>query len=419
MGYSLSACQQFNSGTTELAKCLLQANHGIMSSSLSGLYTICDPDNLSTGQHNTDHCSELYRAQSFWQKDEDPRFEYTYTQLNGKDWIAVRLPGAANGSQLWISTDKINHFVKQLWDLRDNTLIYVVPAILLLLAFMALYMTRFVIGVLTELKQSLATINVNNLDKRVRIIPHFTELEPLASVFEQMQIRMERTLEQRQRFASDASHELRTPLSILRGTTQRLIDESDPGSDTQMRLRSVGDEVERLIDIVDRLLLLSQADSDELRSRMTHLNFSNLLESYVQDVQALESDIDVQSQIEPGIFLHADKTLLTQILQNLFANALKYNIPNGWIRAILVRRQDTLELKIENTTSNLRPEVQEHAFERFFRGDPSRSRQTGGLGLGLSICQEIARAHGGSLSLEITKDNRFIIRFVAPLSPVL
>ena len=112
----------------------------------------------------------------------------------------------------------------------------------------------------------------------------------------------------------------------------------------------------------------------------------------------------------------ADETLLTQLVQNLFANALKYNIQNGWVQAKLAVDQGTLKLCIENTAGPLSPEIEAQAFERFFRGDKSRSRQTGGFGLGLSICQEIAHLHKGKMSLKVTPKNTFLVCFVAPAS---
>lgn len=420
MGHHLSACQQFPVGTTGLSDCILKPDGVELTRSLSAQYKVCARDAAALDKRQAQQCQRLLSTQTSWQRGQNARFEYTHVDLDGTTWIGVKLLQPVNrsgsGSQLWISSDDIDLFVKQLWDLRDNTLIYVVPAILLLLVLMALYMTRFVMGVLNQLNQSLSTVNINNVDKRVKIIAHFNELEALASVFEQMQIRMEESFDQRQRFVSDASHELRTPLSILRGTAHRLIDESEPGSDAQLQLRSVADEIERLIDIVDRLLLLSRADSDDLRGQMTLVDLSELLRSYVFDLQALESGVDIQAHIEPGIYMQADETLLTQLLQNLFANALKYNIHDGWVRARLAIRQGMLELCIENTTGPLRPEIEAQAFERFFRGDKARSRQTGGFGLGLSICQEIAHLHEGKMDLKVTPENTFVISFVAPLS---
>lgn len=410
---SILACKSFDLSYTDLDKCIVQIHRGEIQSGLASQYKFCFPAKAVNEKSTTGFCSTQPETQTTWKTADDPQFEYTQTKIEGTDWIAVRMSDATNRLELWLSTERVDHFVMRMWQWRDKTIIYVLPAVLLLLAVMALYMTRFVIGVLDELKQTLSTLNVRNIDTRVQIVPHFRELEPLASVFEQMQVRLEKSFDQCQRFVSDASHELRTPLSILRGQAQRLIDESESSSDTQRQLRSIADEVERLIDIVNKLLLLSQADSKELYSQMTLINMSALLSSFIQDVQALESDVLVQSIIKPDLWLYADEVLITQLVQNLFSNALKYNIPGGWVRTTLVQRHDVIELRIENTTGKLRPELQEHAFERFFRGDKSRSRQTGGLGLGLSICQEIARVHLGALDIEITQENTFVIKFVA------
>jgi signal transduction histidine kinase len=413
---SLAACQSLRLSEIEFNNCIARTHHGELTGALATQYTLCSDGKAIRADTPIEFCQALLSTSTPWKATANSQFEYMQAQFESTEWIAVRLSKDARGPQLALRTENINNFVMQMWQWRDATLIYVVPAVLLLLVFMALYMTRFVIGVLNQLKKTLSMLNVSNIDTRVQIAPHFRELEPLASVFEQMQVRLEKSLDQRQRFVSDASHELRTPLSILRGQAQRLIDESQPGSVQQSQLRSIADEVERLIDIVNKLLLLSQADSKELYSQMMPIDMSSFLTGFVHDVRSLESDAHIQSTIEPNLWINADETLIAQLTENLFSNALKYNIAGGWVRATLVRREDKIEFRLENTTGQLRPELQEQAFERFYRGDKSRSRQSGGLGLGLSICLEIARVHQGTLEIEITHAGTFVIRFNAPLA---
>jgi two-component system heavy metal sensor histidine kinase CusS len=105
------------------------------------------------------------------------------------------------------------------------------------------------------------------------------------------------------------------------------------------------------------------------------------------------------------------------LLQNLYTNAVNYNLPGGWVKVVLSRESDALRLTVENPTRELSDEVIERAFERFYRGAASHNRTIDGQGLGLSLSLEIAKAHQGQLSVERTADKTFKVSLIAPLHP--
>jgi signal transduction histidine kinase len=178
----------------------------------------------------------------------------------------------------------------------------------------------------------------------------------------------------------------------------------------------MGDEVERLIDITEKLLLLSRADANSLARAFTAVDMSQMLLQTLrldEDETEMRSRLTITSEIEPGIFWLSDKTLIVQLIHNLYENAQKYNQPQGWIRISLVRESGQFRLTIENPSLNTPADLTTRAFDRFYRGDASHARQIDGLGLGLSICMEIAKIHHGSLSLSVTDKQTVLLTLTA------
>lgn len=194
-----------------------------------------------------------------------------------------------------------------------------------------------------------------------------------------------------------------------------MIHDLPSGSDAQIRMRLMGDEVERLIDITEKLLLLSRADANSLQQELVDVNFSDLLNQLISDAHTFQMALKIKSDIEPNVMWRCDKTLVRQLVNNLYTNAVNYNHKEGWIHITLKQQEGQLCMAFENTASELSEDLCERAFERFYRGDSSHARQVDGLGLGLSICLEIARLHRGQLSLTLTEQRTVRVSLVAPL----
>jgi signal transduction histidine kinase len=177
------------------------------------------------------------------------------------------------------------------------------------------------------------------------------------------------------------------------------------------------EETGRLIYIVESLLILSQADAGKFTIELRPLEFTAFLDELIEDVEILATPrgITLSTEFEPGVQVNANVQFLRQVLLNLFDNAVKYNLPNGEIRARLVSSNGQAVFTICNTGANISSEDRTRIFDRFHRADRSRERATGGQGLGLSICREIIRAHGGEISLEPSDHGWTCFRFSLPL----
>ncbi len=226
--------------------------------------------------------------------------------------------------------------------------------------------------------------------------------------------RLERSFTQASRFSADAAHELKTPLSILQGELERTMQSAPAGSELQQRLGGLLDEVSHLSTIVRKLLLLSLADAGQMRVYKTAVNLSDLLADLASDIDMLSPNLSVQIQVEPGLTVQADQVLLIQVLQNLISNAVKYNLPEGWVRIEARQQQALILVTISNSSKDIPTSERSQIFDRFRRGDPARTRQVEGLGLGLSLSREIVYAHSGNLILDATPSGQTALTLTLP-----
>ncbi|WOD39415.1 ATP-binding protein [Nodosilinea sp. E11] len=256
-----------------------------------------------------------------------------------------------------------------------------------------------------QLSQSINQVTAQGLHQRV---PPATEpeFEPLIVAFNAMLERLERSFQQASRFSGDAAHELKTPLTILQGELEQAIQQVDTGSATQQALSQLLDQVRQLSSIVRKLLLLSLADAGQMSIQRQPVEFSALVQEQLEDFALLAPDLTLTAEIEPGLTVAGDRDLLTQVIQNLITNAAKYNRPQGWVRVSTDLDQQWVRLTLTNATLAITPAEADRLFDRFYRGDPARTGQTEGLGLGLSLAREIARAHGGDLVFTPSQPNQ-------------
>jgi signal transduction histidine kinase len=245
----------------------------------------------------------------------------------------------------------------------------------------------------------------------------YQEFEAFTNVFEDLRGRLHNSFLQSHRFSADASHELRTPLTILRGHVELGIAELPAGSEAQIRLRLMGEEIERLIDITEKLLLLSRADADSIKLDMSNVNISELLDQMVKDARLFQSDLTITSNIQAQVVWRCDAQLIRQLIQNLCVNAVNYNLPSGWIDCQLHAQDGNLELTISNPTHEVVQDLSGRAFERFYRGDSAHTRHVDGHGLGLSLCIEIIHLHHGRISLTSDANQIVHVKVTAPLVP--
>lgn len=226
------------------------------------------------------------------------------------------------------------------------------------------------------------------------------EVGRLAHDFNQLALSLQRTEGMRREFMADVSHELRTPLAVLHGELEAL--EDGVRQLDAPALRALRGEVATLHKLVDDLYELSLADIGALAYRKTELDLRELLDDtagvFGERLRARGLTLALELPAEP-LAAFGDERRLRQLFANLFENSCRYTDAGGEVRVQARRHGRHALVELHDSAPGVPPEVLPRLFERFFRAEPSRSRKSGGAGLGLSICQRIVEAHEGRIEV--------------------
>ncbi|MCH4192487.1 MAG: HAMP domain-containing histidine kinase [Butyrivibrio sp.] len=219
------------------------------------------------------------------------------------------------------------------------------------------------------------------------------------------------SLEKQKRFITDAGHELKTPLAVISANIDVLELESGPNEWTQ----SVRNQIKRMTGLVKNMLTLSRMEEETIHLVFSDLNLSDTVHEAADSFAAVAESADKKYtvQIDPDIHCTGDKNSIHQLASLLIDNAIKYSSDQGSIQVHLSQDKNLITFEVSNTCDCIPDGNLDRLFDRFYRADSSRSRQTGGYGIGLSVARAIATSHGGSIIAQ--RDGDHIIRFIVTL----
>jgi two-component system OmpR family sensor kinase len=221
--------------------------------------------------------------------------------------------------------------------------------------------------------------------------------------------------ERMRRFLADASHELRTPLTSIRGYAELFRrGAAERPQDLELSMRRIEDEASRMGALVEELLLLAHVDQTRPMEE-EEVDLSSLVRDAVEDAHARERRRTLETSIEDGVFLLGDSGRLLQAVGNLIGNAFVHTPSEGPVSIEMTADDSSALLTVADSGPGLTPEALQHVFDRFWRGDPSRARQSGGAGLGLAIVAAVAQAHGGSVTAGNRPDGGAVFTLRLPL----
>ena len=218
----------------------------------------------------------------------------------------------------------------------------------------------------------------------------------------------------RKRLTSDISHELRTPLTSIQTHLEAMID--GIWEPTEERLISVNEEVIRISHLVDELKNLAKYDSDKNKLNISEVDLEQLIKNIIYNNEsfALEKNIKIEYNLEK-IKAHIDKEKISQVIVNLISNAIRYTNCNcerlGKIIIRLYKEENLIKISVKDNGIGIPKKSLDYIFERFYRVDKSRCRNTGGTGIGLTICKSIIDLHNGNIEVksEVNKGSEFIV----------
>ncbi|MEP6758993.1 MAG: HAMP domain-containing sensor histidine kinase [Actinomycetota bacterium] len=279
-------------------------------------------------------------------------------------------------------------------------------AVIVLVAGLALWLVRIGLRPLEGIGQTAGAIAAGDLTRRVEPADDRTEVGRLGTSLNAMLAQIEVAFEERRasearlrRFIADASHELRTPLTSIRGYAElfRRGAKTRP-EDLETSMARIEAEAERMGVLVDDLLLLARLDQGRPLER-DPVDLANIASDAVHAARAIDPARPIELDAGLPAMLAGDAGRLRQVIDNLLENA-RVHAPAGARTQVQVRTDgDEVVLTVADDGPGMDADTATRAFERFYRGDPARSRATGGAGLGLSIVAAIVEAHGGSVAL--------------------
>lgn len=337
----------------------------------------------------------------------------------GDEWVSYSTAGMVHASQVvgvLMLVSSVRDMMQNLYTLQDNmVLIFVVVALVAIFSAMVFssVLTRPIVNLTGVIRQ------MSKGDFAARVPERGSgELKHLASAFNSMSEKLETLDQSRNEFVSNASHELKTPLATMKIMIESLIyqPDMDQGLRTEF-LSDVNAEINRLSAIVSDLLVLVQADAHTMKLQREKMSLAAVIKETVHRLeplaQARQQTIGVSMQDSGDMF--ADKTKLRQVVYNLLDNAIKYTQDGGQIQLSLQRSGRDALLIVSDNGQGIKPEHLPHIFDRFYRIDKARSRESGGTGLGLSIVRQIVTLHGGTIRAESAEGEGTVFIVELPL----
>jgi len=262
-------------------------------------------------------------------------------------------------------------------------------------------------------------ITAEALDARLPVSNSADEFGRLAGVFNETLARLDTAFERLRRFTADASHELRTPLTAIRSVGEVALQRSLSPEAYREVIGSMLEEVDRLTRLVENLLLLTRAEAGRIPLTRAIVDLRELVAGVADGLRVLTEEKNQELTVELGgpVAVECDATVLRQGITNLLHNAIKFTPNKGVIRvAARSATNGGAVIEVEDSGPGIPTAHQERVFERFYRVDQARSRDTGGMGLGLAIARWAVEANGGRIELESVAGQGTLLRVVLPRS---
>lgn len=269
---------------------------------------------------------------------------------------------------------------------------FVVIIVLFICLIISNYLTRRILKPIEKMTENLDNISGEG---------EYKELEPFANQIRKQHEDILSAAKVRQDFTANVSHELKTPLTVISGYAELIEQDMIEAGEVKKYAGQIYEHSKRLVNIINDTIKLSELDYEELIPELIRFDLYELLKNRVDDLKAAANNKHVKIEMSgENTMVYSDKNMMSELIDNLILNAIRYNIDNGMIMVSVFTRNDKCVLKIADSGIGIPTEELSRIFERFYRVDRSHSGETGGTGLGLAIVKHITEILGYTIDVE-------------------
>lgn len=263
------------------------------------------------------------------------------------------------------------------------------------------WMSYGVLKSIRAMNLEVSRLSEQNLSQRVGLRGVDTELKGLGQTLNRTFARLEAAFDRQRQFTGDASHELRTPLTVVMGNLELALQDEKLRPEAKRSLEAALRAAKRMRGLTDQLLTLARADAGALELKRSEFDLGDIVQECADLVRPMANKKNIHLEVNaPSTEIEGDAGLLSQVVINLLSNAIQYNKTGGNVHVDLSNAGPSVQLQVTDTGVGIPEEARSRLFERFYRPDGSRNRQSGGNGLGLAISKSLVEAHGGKITFD-------------------
>jgi len=356
-----------------------------------------------------------------WMSSLDEEYDSTFAFPTEDDFVTVMTPIAVDGRNVGAV-----HLVLPVYGYSDDRQellwgiwVSAVLEVILILVGLVLLLNRQIFGPIHRMAVKMRIISGGDLTQRIRYRGPANEMGELANTFDSMLDRLQAAFDREKRFTADVAHELRTPLTALKGRIEVALRQTRSQGEYKDTLQELQKEVDRLARLNEDLLFLTRLGQGRLQPQFSEIDLSSLLEAIGEQMRPLAQlkNVELVETIPADMNIKGDPDYLIRVFLNLVDNAIKYTPSGGNVTIEAQGESDKVRVSIGDTGPGIPAEHIPLLFDRFYRVEYDRSRTQGGVGLGLSITYELARAHGGNIEVQSELGKGTTFTTILPISP--
>lgn len=324
-----------------------------------------------------------------------------------EQYIAIAMPLVNNDETIgtMLMTFSTYDILRSINDIK-YTCIVIDLILIVIIVTISIFVSKLLSEPFKEIEKSIEEISEGYLEKKLDI-KGYTETRQIAEAFNQMLEKIKKVDDSRQEFVSNVSHELKTPMTSIKVLADSIVmQENVPVELYKEFMQDIVEEIDRENEIISDLLSLVRMDKKSSGLNISEVNINEMVELILKRLRPIAAKRNIELVMESfrPITAQIDEVKLTSAITNLVENAIKYNVMDGWVHVSLNADYKYFYVKVEDSGIGIPEESQEMIFERFYRVDKTRARETGGTGLGLAITKNIILMHRGAVKV-YSKEN--------------